>query len=371
MTVLHVVADIYREDAGPSYSVPRLVRELALTNRASLHALEPPPSRDPGVEAVYYRRSAWVTSLGFSRAMKRGLGARAREADIVHAHGLWMMPTIYASRSASASEARLVLSPRGMLEPWLLRWHRWRKAAFSVLFQEEALRRVDCFHATSQMEAQSIRGAGLDAPIAVIPIGVDLPPLERRPRSGRRILLYLGRLHPKKNVDGLLRVWGAISAAHPDWWLVIAGGGEDGYVRGLHRIAGELSRVEFAGESYGRDKAKLLSGASVLVLPSHSENFGIVVAEALSYGVPVVAGTGSPWDGLGSAGCGWWTAVDDQSLGQTLDEVLRLDETTLLGMGRDGREWVERAFSWKSVAERTEAVYHWLADGGPSPEFIV
>ncbi len=289
----------------------------------------------------------------------------------MHVHGLWTMPTVYPSWATTRTPCAVVMSPHGMLEPWARNWHSIRKDAFSFALQRRALDRVDLFHATADSEADSIRDAGFTAPIAVVPIGVDIPNLSHdRPTSEQRRALYLGRLHPKKNVEALIEAWTAVSSRHPEWTLTIAGPGEPSYEAELHRLVAASSRIEMTGPAYGAAKVELLSTADLFVLPSHSENFGIVVAEALSYGVPVIATVGTPWQGLVAEGCGWWTEPTAEALSAALDESMNLDHETLDAMGLRGRRWVEREFSWTVIAGMMTDAYRWTQRGGTVPDFV-
>lgn len=370
LRIAQVVSGISRSDAGPSYSVTRLSEALAKSHDVTLHALEPRPQSQPSVDAVFYEQLPIARSLGISPAMKRGLFRAAPKIDTMHFHGLWMMPNVYPKQAVRGTDCALVMSPRGMLDPWALRWSSRRKAIFRRFLQNSVLDAVDCFHATSEKEALAIREAGYTAPIAVIPIGVDVPPKIKKHPTEQRTLLYLGRLHPVKNVEGLIRAWATICGRHRDWRLVIAGPGERRYVANLRRIGAKVPGIEFRDPAYGQMKTELLASADLLVLPSHTENFGVVVSEALAHGVPVVSSTGAPWEGLVSNSCGWWTAVDHDSLVSILDLALSAPASELGSMGANGRAWMSRDFDWSLVARRTADVFAWLSCGNSRPDTV-
>ncbi|MFC2153516.1 glycosyltransferase, partial [Actinomycetota bacterium] len=240
----HVVAGIHQRDGGTSYSVPRLAEELSkLGHDVRLHTLEPRPQRDPDLPTIYYRRLGTARALGISPEMRRGLRDAARAADIIHFHGLWTMPSVYPAFAVRGTSCRLVMSPRGMLDPWAMAWHARRKRIFGWVLQNRALAAVDCFHATSIAERDAILGHSLAAPTAVVPNGVDIPPSVTFDRHPPRVVTYLGRLHPKKNVDGLIRAWAQVQKRHPAWHLDIAGEGEPEYVSLLNQLAGGTERV--------------------------------------------------------------------------------------------------------------------------------
>jgi glycosyltransferase involved in cell wall biosynthesis len=373
MRIIHVLARMDREAAGPSYSVPGLCEHLARRDaRAELHVLEPVPlsARNSRYEVRGY--PGW-TGFGWSPAMARGLAESAAEADILHNHGLWLPPNLHAARAAEHRACRLVVSPHGMLAPWALRRSRWKKRALWWLAQRRALEAARCLHATADSEFLDIRRAGLRAPVAVIPNGIDIPEFEPEARpDGRRRLLFLARLHPVKGLDLLLRAWQRLEPRFPDWDLAVAGPGEAGYPEAMKRLAAELRlrRVEFTGPVYGADKSRLFGASDLYVLPSHSENFGLTVAEALAHGVPAVVSHNAPWPGLRERGCGWWFELGEDSLAESLAEALGRDPAVLREMGARGRAWMAAEFCWESVAERMLGTYRWLTGGGAAPAWI-
>jgi glycosyltransferase involved in cell wall biosynthesis len=264
----------------------------------------------------------------------------------------------------------LVISPRGMLSPEALAFSRARKRLFWMLLQRSALLGAGCLHATSEKERNDIRQQGIKLPVCIIPNGIDIPaPSPRPPAGAQRTLLFLGRLHPVKRVETLLASWAKLWQRHPDWRLEIAGVGDDGYVRRLRNQAEAMqgAPVAFTGPLYGSHKLDAYRRASLYVLPSASENFGITIAESLAAGTPVVTTRGTPWSGLAGKRAGWCTDHGEEALTAVLTEALSLDPETLDAMGRRGRDWMRESFSWDSVAERMEAVYRWLALGDVRP----
>jgi glycosyltransferase involved in cell wall biosynthesis len=239
-------------------------------------------------------------------------------------------------------------------------------------FQWRALRRADLLHATSEVEYRQIREAGLDAPVVIIPNGVDLPPLRvAKPGGTPRTLLFLSRLHPIKGIDRLLHAWRTLQDEQPEWRLVLAGPGEANHVREIHELVHRLSlkRVELPGPLYGPRKASAFASADLFVLPSHSENFGMAVAEALAHACPVVVGRGAPWQGVEREGCGWWTSNEADALGATLSAAMALSCEEMEARGRRGRAWMERDFGWTSIGRRMARAYAWLLrNGSPEPE---
>ena len=372
LRVRHVVAAADHSGHG----VAEAVRQLAAAQQAAGADVEVLAARPAGeVEGVMVRghrgepfpHPALMRSPDLRAALRKSVVA----GDVIHAHNLWTMPVVYAAEAAGMACCPLVCSTHGALDSRSLRVSRLKKLAAWWGWQRRVLTQVDLFHATSAEEADQIRSQGLRAPLAVIPHGVEVPVVTQRPADREaRTVAFLGRLHPIKGIDRLLRAWGGMAQNRPDWQLLICGP-DGGAARELRTLAAALPRVVFETGIPASERAAWFSRCDLLVLPSHGENFGMVVAESLAHGVPVVASTGTPWRGVVEHGCGWWAANDVATLEATLRAATSLERPTLLDMGRRGREWMIRDFSWPSVAERMLAAYRWLLGTAARPRDIV
>lgn len=373
MKMIHVVPHIDAEAAGPSYTVPRLCQSLAARGHEVTLSCLAAASEIPGVRLSVH--PSWPIFKGFavSPAHARNLGMRARQVDIIHNHSLWSMVNVACGWVVPGKRAKLVTSPRGTLSEWALQHSRRRKQALWPL-QQRVLTRADLLHATSEEEYGDIRRAGFRAPAAIIPNGIDLPPprTELQMDTGVRTLLFLSRIHTVKGIERLLDAWAALEDRHPDWQLRIVGPGEPGYVAELERRAAHngSQRVTFVGPLYDVDKARAYQNADLFVLPTHSENFGMAVAEALAYGCPAIVSQGAPWAGLETNACGWWIPNDVDHLRDTLEAAMALPAQTLQDMGTRGREWMQRDFAWSSIADTMTLAYRWVVEGGDVPECV-
>ena len=233
------------------------------------------------------------------------------------------------------------------------------------------------FHATSWKEYEEIRAQGYRQPVAIVPIGMDLPAVsfnaekQRSGEAGRlRRILFFGRLHKVKGVDRLLLAWEKIAR---DGWEVVIAGPDCGMLEALKGIVAErkLPRVSFVGEINGPAKYAFLAGGDVYVLPSDTENFGVTVAEALASGTPVIASQGTPWQGLERERCGRWVPIGVEPLAAALEELMAMDDAARTAMGARGRAWIQRDFSWKGIGAQMKAAYAWLLGQGEQPEFVV
>jgi glycosyltransferase involved in cell wall biosynthesis len=381
----HVVAGLDPVHGGPSYSVPRLCEALVGAGAATMLlsvAGEEGGQRDAYCKGYRDCRFAWdyarvpvLRGLRSSQGLSIALHNAALTADLIHNHGLWLMPNIRAGRAAAGRPTPLVVSPRGMLAPVALAFSRLKKRTFWALLQGPTTRGAACIHATSEQEYEEIRGFGLTNPVAIIPNGVDVPRLsaERTDRpTAERVVLSLGRIHPKKGLARLVHAWSKVEAGHPGWRLKIVGPPELGHDDELRALATafRLTRIAIEGPIYGDNKTTAYRDADVFVLSTLNENFGLTVAEALAAGTPVISTKGAPWSGLESEGCGWWIDHGVEPLAAALAQAMALPREALKLMGNKGCEWMARDFSWDRVAHDMLGVYLWLARSAEPPPAI-
>jgi len=375
MRVIHVVPAITEEASGPSYSVTRLCGSLIATGTdVRLAALDWAPMPNPPGYLKSFPLGWGPRRLGVSPRMRRWLEAEVAsgQIDIIHNHGLWMMPNVYSGRACRNGSCHLMVSPRGTLSRWAFGQNRLQKEIFWRLLQRPAVAAVACFHATAESEFDDIRRLGFRQPVCVLPNGIDLPPFERKSKGGRQQLLFLGRIHPVKGVDILLRAWQAVEHRFPDWELHVAGPDNGGYLAEMRALAAQLrlERLVFLGPLYGEDKLRAYREASLFVLPTHSENFGMTVAEALAAGTPAIVTHGAPWAGLAEQGAGWWIERGVGPLAACFEQAFAASPQRLREMGRAGHEWMKRDFSWDRIGAQFLATYRWLINGGEPPRWV-
>jgi glycosyltransferase involved in cell wall biosynthesis len=265
-----------------------------------------------------------------------------------------------------------------MLSPWALKQGRLRKRLVWCALQRRLLAGAAFIHATSVAESQDIRLAGVVSPVATVSNGLDIRNFEQqrvasfREHGRERIVLFVSRVHPKKGLDVLLTAWKQLGARRGSARLLIAGPGEARHVAELVQILSseQIGAVEYIGPVDGDEKISLLSRAIAVVLPSWSENYGMVVAEALACGTPVITTYGVPWPQLESRRCGWRVNVTADELEMAIEEALANNEAELDSMGKRGREYVEQEHTVDAAAEKMEAAYDWARGLVNKPEFV-
>ncbi len=323
----------------------------------------------------------WCRSPGLAKGLSDGFP----RVDIVHINEFWPYPIYISSKIAHRHDVPYILSPSGSLEPWALRSTRlkwFKKMAYLRVIGRSIMSRSACLHACSAQEAEHFRQVGYDGPITIIPNGVDLsnfagidgrdaeihwPNLKDRP-----VVLFMSRLSPEKGLDLLIRVWAELGRfpACKDAILVIAGPDYRGYqkhVEAMLKSHALGSRVLMVGMVRGCQKSALLHRANVFVLPSYSENFGIVVAEALACGTPVVTTTATPWQQLEEIDAGRWVPPRESELAQALTDLLSMPPSKRAAMGGRGRGLIENNYTWDRLADKFVHVYDCILSGKTVP----
>ena len=319
MKVIQVVPSIAHESSGVSYTMLSISRGLSNAGcDVSLYSTGLPMGVEFPCGAVECPVKAFPSvRLGRSPEMFRRLKVACKTADVIHSNSLWMMPNIYPYWASRGTKCKLVMQPHGTLSEYALSRSKWKKRLIGWLGQYAALAAADMWVATADSEFEDIRRLGYKQPVVVLPNGVDLPIINlseiKRCNRGRRRMFFLSRIHPKKNVGMLIRCWAKLENQFPDWDLSIVGPDKDNpYADEMKSLAVELGckRVTFEGEMKGVEKFRFMAESDCEVLPTYSENFGMVVAEALACGTPVICSHGAPWSGLCSEKCGWWVPAE-------------------------------------------------------------
>lgn len=297
--------------------------------------------------------------VGGAIALKKYL--KEQTFDVVHVHGTWTPFLAVASYLARTLGVPVIVSPHGCLEPLAFAHRGWKKKLAFALYQRRVFTTASMMVATAKQELDSIRRIGLTCPVALVPIGVDEASTVPRHLSEERRFLFLSRLHPIKGLPDLVKAWALVR--RPGWRIVIAGPDEGGHldeIRSLIQKLGLELDFEFTGLVTGKRKEDLFSEADVFVLPSYSENFGLVIAEALARGVPVITTTGAPWEDIVSYRCGWWVKPGTDGIAQALEVAMDMPREVLHEMGQRGAQLVKEKYSWVQIGRSAFEAYLWI-----------
>ena len=412
MKIAFVIASLSRKAGGLHESVRRLAQAMAASaSSVNVLSLEDEytssdrPSWDPVPTEAF--PAYGPRQFGFAPGLSRALLDNAPK--LVMSHGIWMYPSVVVSRWHKKTGQPYIVHPHGMLDPWAIKNSQWKKRIAGLLYEHRHLQKAACIRALCEAEARAIRAYGLVNPIAIIPNGIDLPqvpsaecgarnsPWHGIVQPGSKVLLYLGRIHPKKGVVNLLKAWAAVQRAEGggqrtgEWVLAIAGWDQRGHEAELKRLATELgilfadtrgqeaedggqptggTSLLFLGPQFGEDKAACYRGCDAFILPSFSEGLPMVVLEAWAYGKPVLMTPECNLPEGFRAGAAFRIEPAVENVVRGLKDVMSADAGALADMGGRGRKLVGYHFSWSKIAAEMKSVYEWVLGGSPRPAVV-
>lgn len=388
MKVLTFISSLSLNGGGPSRSVPMLVKGLSevgvditlMTIRSedmNTHALDDCSA----LFKVFENNFTYKDLEDF---------VLQNQFDLIQLQSMWDLSYHKLACIAVKHKIPYIITPRGMLEPWSLNQKRWKKRLALWLYQMKDLQRAACIFTTAEMEAMHVRDLGVRGPISVIPNGISTEGYSCRTsmQGVKKQILFLSRIHEKKGIELLIDAFYFLYPQFQDWKVIIVGNGEAEYIDSLkQRVAryGLSEVVQIMPPVFGDEKIRLYQQSSLFCLPSYSENFGMVIAEAMSCGVPALTTTGTPWELLNGhvatmgaslevLGCnrrtGWCIELNQENLVKALSEAMSLSPEVLYQMGQKGSELISRNFNYRSVAMKTVRLYEWILKGGEKPDFI-
>jgi glycosyltransferase involved in cell wall biosynthesis len=339
------------------------------------------PLRPVVFQAVFLR------SFGYAAGYGKYLAETS--PDIAHVHGLWTYPSLAGYLWRRRTKRPLIYTAHGMLDPWALRNSAWKKRLVRALWEDTAHRSAKCFHVNSEEEYLTLRRHGLRNPICVIPNGADLPRavesselrVESSPfepfAQGRKVLLYLGRLHPKKNLANLIHGWKATLNSQLStincWILAIVGWDQGGYKDELEKLASDLGlpmTVAFVGPRFGADRDACYRACNAVVMPSFSEGLPMTVLEAWAHAKPVLMTPECNLPEGFAAGAALCIGTEATDIAKGLKQLFEMVENDRKEMGARGRTLVTEKFSWPRIGEQMRAVYEWALGGGAPPDTV-
>ena len=282
--------------------------------------------------------------------------------DMVHVNCCWTPECTLVQRLAQRRSIKVVLTPHGMLEPWIIKRHYWtRKLPALLLYQKAAIQNADCLQATAESEKENLLKLGYNSNIKIVKLGIDAESITMKTSwKKNKQILFLSRVHVKKGINYLIDAVDVLQKELKGYKILVAGEGDADYITTLkQQIAGNGLQeiIQLIGGVYGDTKWKLFQTSDFFVLPTNSENFGLAIAESLASGTPVITTVGTPWNDLNTSNAGAWIEIGTQPLVETLKRFLSLSDEELEVMGKNGRKLIETKYSAMVMAEEMMEIY--------------
>lgn len=373
MKILSFVSSLDLSCGGPSRSVPMLAKGLAeLGVDITLMTIRSENMNTYALEGTTAKLK--VLSPSFSKKEIAKYLAEER-FDLIQIQSMWDLPYHKVMVEARRLGIPYIATPRGMLEPWSLSQKKWKKKLAWWLYQRNDVQKSVCVFTTAKMEADHVGNLGITTRKAVIPNGIetDSYPCKTSIDVVNKQVLFLSRVHVKKGIEILFDAWKLIHSEFADWQLFVVGNGEDEYIQSLENRVERLGlkdSIRILPPVFGNDKTRIYQESALFCLPSFSENFGLVIAEAMSCGTPVITTTDCPWDILNETNTGWCIDLSVDNLERAFREALSMSPAELYDMGQRASKLIFDNFDYRSVTRKTLRLYEWLLGGGNKPEFV-
>ncbi|CAM3050261.1 glycosyltransferase [Moritella viscosa] len=391
MQLKSIIENISDEYGGPANSLPNFLEAI----RSEL-----------GVESVIYSTInsikdknefidrfsiPWVRcklngmdKLKYSKEMKSRLLSTLTDGDVLFSNNLWNYPAFLAAKLSQEKKVPHIVSIRGTLYPWSLAQGKLRKKLAWLLFQKKSLQQANLIHVTCADEYKAVRELNITSPIAIVPHGInyddyqDLPnkinAIEHlRLNNNKKYVLFMSRLHKKKGLDILLEIWPEVAKDFPNWCLLIVGPDYSNYNENIAELAvenGTEDNIKVFGMLSGYDKKCVLASSEFFILPSYTENFGVVIGEALAAGLPSITTTGTPWSEINTHNCGKYITLSRENVLQSLQEMMTLDKHSLDVMSNNSKLLIKNNYSWSAQAIKFGKALDFVLTGEPAPDVV-
>ncbi|HCJ66293.1 MAG TPA: glycosyltransferase [Elusimicrobia bacterium] len=376
MKILHIVENLSPEAGGTTKVVRELTETLAKRgieisifttagkNNERIQQIK-------GVDLKLFRSdflARWWP--GHSSGLAKSVMEEAPKFDLIHIHEIWHHPHFTAYTAAKRAKKPYIITVHGALEPWCLNYKAFKKKIFAALFERRILKEASVIHVLTEEETRNIQSFGVNNFIAVIPNGLDPKEFQNLPGreelehlyptiKGKQVILFLGRIHPKKGLDILARAFGKIAKEQKNICLLVAGPNNNGYqtrVENILKEEGVLDKVIFAGMLTGQDKLAALSGSDFFVLPSYSEGFSMGILEAMICGLPVIITNQCNFPDVSTAKTGEVIEPNENQLVKTLNIFLN-NQQLRKKRGENARNLIMEKFTWDKITNQMIELY--------------
>jgi len=391
MKSIHIIENIDNNYGGPAKSVPFLIKYLnniKINSKIISIQLKENEKNDicesNNIEIVSTKFQG-PKFLRFSYKLSNLIKNNLTPNTIIHTQSLWNYPPFCAFKISEKFKIPLVVSIRGNLYDWNLKKSKWKKDLAMTFFQMNMLNNASCIHATEINELKAIRNLGIKTPIALIPNGIETKEFEKLPSKkssivdleldeNKKYLLFMSRIDPKKGLEYLINSFIELEKKYKNWDIIIAGPvyNKKYFDDILKKIKDNNidSKVHIFDMVTGLKRLQIFSISDLFILPAHTENFGMVIGEAMASKIPVITTTGTPWKILNEQNAGWCVDLSQKNITASIELAFNKDSKELEKMGEKCYSIIKNEFTWDSVAEKMSSLYSWLLMDSDKPNFV-
>lgn len=391
MKTLHIIENIDNSYGGPAKSVPFLIKylnKIDVKNKIISISLKKDEINDICIKSNIEIISSNYNGpkfLKFSQGFCKTVTDEITDETILHTQSLWNYPPYCAFKLSQKQKLPLIMSIRGNLYDWNLNKSKWKKDLALNLFQMKMFKEASCLHATEENEVKAIRNLGIKTPVALISNGIEVDEFETlssKEQAAKSLdldidkmyILFMSRIDSKKGLEYLVKSFIKLEKKYPKWNLLIAGPIYD--KKYFDRINSNIDnnnirdKVHYFGMVSGQERLNLFAVSDLFILPAHTENFGMVIGEAMAAKLPVITTTGTPWKVLNDQNAGWWVDLNDENIFIALKEAMQKNSHELKEMGERGYKIIKKDFTWEEVANKMKQVYSWILGKSEKPDFV-
>lgn len=391
MRILHIIENIDNSYGGPAKSVPFLIKylnKIDIKNQIISIQLQDIEKNDicqeNNIEIITNKYNG-LKFLKYSKYFCQSVIDNITEETILHTQSLWNYPPYCAYKISKKYNLPLIMSIRGNLYDWNLNKSKWKKDLSLSLFQMKMFQEASCLHATEENELIAIRKLGIKTPVALISNAIEtdefdnLLSREEAIKSlnlnvCKRYILFMSRIDSKKGLEYLIDSYIKLADKFNEWELLIAGPiyNNKYFDKINHDInkAKLTSKIHYFGMVNGQKRLDLFAASELFVLPAHTENFGMVIGEAMAAKLPVITTTGTPWKVLNDKSAGWWVQLNNKNIYDSLLEAMSKNSHELSAIGEKGHDIIKSDFTWDEVAKKMKQVYSWILGKTEKPCFV-